>query len=187
MKDKIKALSKSLKEVLEVAIIAAVIVLPIRMFIFQPFIVSGASMQPTFHTGDYLIIDEISYRFNEPQRGDVVVFEYPNDPAQKFIKRVIGLPGETIEVSEGKVYLIQDDQRIQIQEDTYLPKGTPTPYDKKMTLNSTQYFVMGDNRAASYDSRRWGALPKDLIIGKSILKVFSLPKALTPTVNILSK
>ena len=183
----IKEISKQLKEILEVAIIAAVIVLPIRMFIFQPFIVSGASMDPTFHTGDYLIVDEISYRFNEPQRGDVVVFEYPNDPSQKFIKRIIGLPGETIEVSEGKVFLIQDSEKIQIQEDSYLDKKVITPYDKKMTLTSTQYFVMGDNRVASYDSRRWGALPRDLIIGKSIIKIFSLPKALTPSINILSK
>ncbi len=183
----IKEITKQLREILEVAIIAAVIVLPIRMFIFQPFIVSGASMEPTFHTGDYLIVDELSYRFNEPQRGDVVVFEYPNDPSQKFIKRIIGLPGETIEVSEGKVFLIQDSEKIQIQEDSYLDKKTLTPYDKKMTLNSNQYFVMGDNRVASYDSRRWGALPKDLIIGKSIIKIFSLPKALTPSINILSK
>lgn len=182
----LKNLTNQVKEIFEVAIIAAVIVLPIRMFIFQPFIVSGASMEPTFYTGDYLIIDEISYRFNEPQRGDVIVFEYPNDPSQKFIKRIIGLPGETIEVVDGKVYLIKDSEKIQIQEDAYLGKGAETPYDKKMTLNDSQYFVMGDNRIASYDSRRWGALPEDLIIGKAAFKIFSLPKALTPSVeNIL--
>ena len=165
------SLSKNLWDMAIVILIAAAIVFPIRKFIFQPFIVSGSSMEPTYYTGDYLIIDELSYRFNEPAREDVIVFSYPQNPEQKFIKRIIGLPGETVEIKGGKVFIEQGDKRFELQE-LYLPSSILTIDERRMTLNQGEYFVMGDNRMASYDSRKWGSLPKDIIKVFSPKKIF---------------
>jgi len=165
-------------ELAKVAILAAIIVVPIRYFLFQPFIVSGASMSPNFETGDYLIIDEISYRFSEPERGDIIVFNasfIPGYEGQKFIKRVIGLPGETVNIFNGKVEIIKDGNII-ILDENYLSEEWQSYYNKKITLQDNQYFVMGDNREHSYDSRMWGALPKDDIIGKAALRLLPLTK-----------
>src|SRR3989339_1859602 len=107
-------------DILKIGLIALVIVLPIRYFLFQPFIVKGESMSPNFETGDYLIVDEISYRFSEPQRGDVVVFKYPKDLSQRFIKRVIGLPGETISIKNGEVTIGKNGTSF-VLADKYLP------------------------------------------------------------------
>ena len=92
-------------EVAKIIIVAAVIVIPIRYFLFQPFFVRGQSMDPNFENGDYLIIDEISYRFRAPERGEVIVFKYPEDPSNRFIKRIVGLPGEIVEVRENQVVI----------------------------------------------------------------------------------
>jgi signal peptidase I len=100
------------KEILQTVILALLIVLPIRLFIFQPFIVKGQSMEPTFEDGDYLIIDEITYRFREPKRGEVVVFKNPMNERQRFIKRIIGLPGETVEVSDGKIFISNGEKKV---------------------------------------------------------------------------
>ncbi|MFH1656909.1 MAG: signal peptidase I [bacterium] len=158
-------------EVLKIITITAVIVIPIRYFVFQPFFVNGQSMEPNFHTGDYLIIDEISYRFKDPQRGEVIVFKYPQNPSQRYIKRIIGLPGETVEIKDGKVMVYGNDQNGLLAEENYLPDLDYTPGDEKITLSDGEYFVMGDNREHSYDSRRWGVLPEDLIIGRTFLKI----------------
>ena len=160
-------------ELLKIALIALVIVLPIRYFLFQPFIVKGESMSPTFESGDYLIVDEISYRLSEPKRGDVIVFNYPKDKSQRFIKRVIGLPGETVSVSNGEVKLIGNTGENVLLEE-YLPDDLETIGDIKMSLNEDEYFVMGDNRDYSYDSRAWGVVPKEDIIGKAFLRLFPL-------------
>jgi len=168
-------------ELVKIAVIAFVIVAPIRYFLFQPFIVSGASMAPNFATGDYLIIDEISYRFSVPQRGDVVVFNagfIENYKGQKFIKRVIGLPGETVEVANGKVEIIKDGTKIALSE-KYLPSDLETQGDIKITLEQNQYFVLGDNRAYSYDSRMWGVLDKKEIIGKAALRLLPITEIST--------
>lgn len=163
-------------ELAKIAILALVIVAPIRYFLFQPFIVNGASMAPNFATGDYLIIDEISYRFSEPKRGDVVVFDagfiqgYKN---QKFIKRVVGLPGETISISNGEVKITKDGQTITLDE-AYLPDDLKTYQDVNTTIGQDQYFVLGDNRGYSYDSRFWGVLPEDEIIGKAFLRLLPI-------------
>lgn len=156
---------------LKIIIIAAIIVLPIRYFLFQPFIVKGDSMVPNFHSGDYLIVDEISYRFSAPHRGDVIVLKYPLDTTQRFIKRVIGLPGETVDVKDGKVE-ITDGGHMTTLDESYLPKTLLTDGDVHVKLGQDDYFVMGDNRQFSYDSRRWGVLPKDDIIGKAVLRIF---------------
>jgi len=159
---------------LKIVLIAAIIVLPIRYFLFQPFIVKGESMVPTFQSGDYLIVDEISYKFGDPQRGDVVVLKYPLDLSQRFIKRIIGLPGETVEVKDGKVYIEKDGKDITLNEKKYLPGLLITDGDIRITLPEGKYFVMGDNRQFSFDSRKWGLLPREDIVGKAVLRVFPI-------------
>jgi len=163
-------------ELLQIAIIALVVVLPIRYFLFQPFIVSGESMAPNFESGDYLIVDEISYRFSAPQRGDVVIFNagfIQGYSGQRFIKRVIGLPGETVIVANGKVEIIKDGKTSTLNE-KYLPADLKTYPDTNKTLKASEYFVMGDNRAQSYDSRFWGVVPQKYIIGKAFLRIFPI-------------
>ncbi len=158
-------------ETLKFSIIAILIVLPFRIFIAQPFLVSGASMSPNFETGHYLIVDQLSYNFIEPKRGEVIVFKYPKNPKKFFIKRIIGLPNETVKI---------DGQKIIIKNADY-PNGfeLDEPYIKNIGhnrsetfLNKDEYFMMGDNRPASSDSRIWGALPKELIVGRAFLRLF---------------
>jgi signal peptidase I len=155
-------------ETLKIVIIALVIVIPIRYFLFQPFFIKGASMEPNFDDGQYLIIDELSYRFREPQRGEIVVFKYPHDPSQRYIKRIIGLPGETVEVKDGRVFISGEA----LDESGYLPTGTLTPGLAKITLAENDYFVLGDNRLHSSDSRSWGPLPKENIVGRAYLRAW---------------
>lgn len=161
-------------EFLKIVIIAVVIVLPIRYFLFQPFIVKGESMVPNFQSGDYLIVDEISYRIKGFRRGDVVVLKYPLDLSQRFIKRIIGLPGETIEIKDGEITISKDGKSLTLNEKKYLPKLLTTDGNVHTTLSSDQYFVLGDNRQFSYDSRRWGALPKEDIIGRALFRILPI-------------
>ncbi len=161
-------------EITKIVIIALLIVVPIRYFIFQPFFVRGQSMEPTFESGDYLIIDEISYRFRDPQRGEVVVFKYPGNPSQRYIKRIIGLPGERVEIEEGKVIIYNQKGRQILNESEYLPPGIFTPGEIKVTLAEEEYFVLGDNREASADSRRWGPLRRKEIIGRVFLRLWPI-------------
>ena len=161
-------------EVSKIALVALMIVAPIRIFVFQPFFVKGQSMEPNFHNSDYLIIDEISYRFNEPQRGDVIVFKYPLDQSQKYIKRIVGMPNETIEIRNNQVVITKYIDTMVLNESEYLPVYAQTPGNVKITLSDDEYFVMGDNRTASSDSRKWGVLPRDNIIGKAILRPWPL-------------
>lgn len=161
-------------EIFKVVIVALAIVIPIRYFLFQPFIVRGESMLPSFYPNDYLIIDEISYRFHNPGRGDVIIFKYPKDPSQRFIKRIIGLPGETVEINDGKIIISQNNQNQILDEKTYIPDPANTYGNLRIVLSSNEYFVLGDNRNFSSDSRRWGAVPRENIIGKVFLRVFPL-------------
>jgi signal peptidase I len=167
----------------KVILIALAIILPVRYFVFQPFIVSGSSMEPNYSDGQYLIIDELSYRFSDPERGDVLVIRYPKDRKQFFIKRVIGLPGEKIEIDNGRVTIVNDKNPDGITlDEAYLPsQGLSFPHNtsvvggkKTITLKSDEYFMMGDNRLASSDSRDWGPLDEDDIIGKVFIRVFPL-------------
>lgn len=155
-------------EVAKVFVIAAVIVAPIHYFLFQPYLVKGQSMEPNFKNGDYLIVDEISYRFQNPQRGEVIVFKYPNDPSQRYIKRIIGLPGETIKIENNEVII---NNKV-LDESSYIPLFEQTTSIAEVTLKSNEYFVMGDNRIASFDSRRWGTLPKGNLIGRVIFRAW---------------
>ena len=104
-----KSLKQSILELLRFALIALIIVIPIRIFIMEPFVVSGSSMFPTFDNGDYLIVDKLSYKISDPQRNDVVIFKYPNDKTKFFIKRVIGLPNETVDIKDGVVTIINSE------------------------------------------------------------------------------
>ncbi len=167
-----KETARELWDTIKFIIIAALIVIPIRMFIFQPFIVSGESMHPTFNNADYLIIDEISYRFKQPERGDVVVFRYPNDPDRFFIKRIIGLPGETITFKDRSVFIKDKENRTETKlDEPYLSQITIPGEKKEVVITEGNYFVMGDNRGFSSDSRAWGLLPKENITGVAKLRL----------------
>ena len=154
-------------EILKIVIISLAIIIPIRYFLIQPFFVNGASMEPNFLNGDYLIIDEISYRFEAPQRGDVIIFRYPLDPSQFFIKRVIGLPGEKVKVINDSVFI----NGKPLDESKYL-QGVDTAGNVEVTLEGDEYFVLGDNRQASSDSRRWGEVNEKFIIGRAWLRAW---------------
>lgn len=163
-----------LSETFRFLLIALVIVLPIRFFIAQPFVVSGASMEATFSTGEYLIVDQLTYRFEEPKRGDVIIFKYPKDPSKYFIKRIIGLPGDTISISGHTVTITNSEHPDGFTlEETYTLDARPLGNLTEI-LGEDEYFVMGDNRDASSDSRSWGALTRDKIVGRALLRLFPL-------------
>lgn len=168
---------RTLGEFLRLVLIAAAIAVPIRYFIAQPFIVRGASMEPSFFSREYLVIDELSYFFRMPRRGEVVVFRYPLNPREYFIKRVIGLPGETIEVRSDAVYVFdaehQDGFRL---SEPYLADGLPLRGTIRFTLGEGEYVVLGDNRAASSDSRAWGALERRLITGRAVFRAWPVSR-----------
>jgi len=179
-------LSDFIIELVKVVIISLVIIVPVRYFLIQPFYVKGASMEPNFHDHEYLIINEISYRFEEPERGDIVVFKYPQDPSQYFIKRVIALPGERIIIKNGQVYIYDEKlkQEILVDESEYLSATILTPGKIDITLEEGEYFVLGDNRTSSLDSRTFGPIAEPFIVGKAWvrgwpfnkIKVFNNPE-----------
>ena len=164
-------------EFLQVVLISLIIIIPIRYYVIQPFFVKGASMEPAFQDGDYLIVDEFSYHFRSPERGEVIVFRYPQDQKQFYIKRVIGLPGETVQVANNQILIKNSDhpKGFILDESEYLSMSTPGNVEK--TLGDNQYFVVGDNRDHSFDSRGWGELEKDLIIGKALFRVWPIDTA----------
>lgn len=153
-----------------VAIGLAVVV---QSFLIRPFIVNGTSMDPTFKSNDYLIIDEISYRFSPPDRGDVIVFKAPPEPNKYYIKRVIGLPGDTV-ILDGTTITIVNNQNPQgiVLDQSFITH--PESDHKTYTVPAGEYFVMGDNRSGSYDSRSWGMLPAKNIRGRALLRLLPL-------------
>jgi len=182
-------------EVVKVFFWALVIIVPIRIFLFQPFFVQGASMEPNFEDGDYLIINELGYKqtdigisnfhfftvnsFKDLQRGDVAVFRYPLNPSQFFIKRVIGLPGEKVKIEDSKItiYNNENPNGFVLDEHKYLTGNVITNGVVNISLDGQKYFVLGDNRTASHDSRAWGALPKSDIVGKVLIRAWPVTKA----------
>ncbi len=166
---------QSIWELMRFAIIAVAIVIPIRIFIAQPFIVSGSSMVPTFEDGQYLIVDEISYRLDNPQRDDVVILRYPNDTTKFFIKRIIGLPNETVDIQGSEVTITNKQHPEGFKLDQSYIKNAAND-NKHIELGDDEYFVMGDNRTASYDSRYWGAVPRKLLVGKAFLRLLPINK-----------
>jgi len=164
------------RELLEFAIIAVVVVIPFRIYVAQPFVVNGASMDPTFKNGEYLIVDQITYRFDTPERGSVLIFKYPKDTTKYFIKRVIGLPGETVSIKDGIVtvknkthpegFTLSEPYIVHSKSDSF-----------EMTLDNDEYFVLGDNRSGSADSRIWGPMPTEDIVGRPLMRLFPLSAA----------
>jgi len=160
-------------ELVKVVIISLAIIIPIRYFLIQPFYVKGASMEPSFYNHEYLIINEISYRFSEPQRGDIVVFKYPRNPQEYFIKRIVSLPGEKVRLSDGEVYLYNKEypKGFKLAE-PYLAAGVKTYglNEEVVSLESDEYYVLGDNRNSSKDSRSFGPVKRDFITGKVLIR-----------------
>lgn len=164
MNSKLKQIGTFLWEMFKVVAIALAIILPIRYFLVQPFYVKGSSMEPNYHDYEYLIIDEITYRFNEPQRGDVVVLRDPSRSGQYFIKRIIGVPGDVITIANGRVAI----DGVDLDESAYLNSTveTYTSNQATITLANNEYFVLGDNRPVSHDSRRFGPVTADEFVGR---------------------
>ncbi len=160
-------------ELLKFALVAVVIVAPIRLFVAKPFIVSGASMHPTFETGQYLIVDELSYNFEQPQRDDVIIFKYPKDPTQYFIKRIIGLPGETLSITGGTIHITTTSGTTFTLDEPYV-KNIGNGSDMTVHIPAGQYFVMGDNRPESSDSRYWGLLPRGNMVGRAFVRLLPI-------------
>ena len=162
-------------ELIKAIFISVLIVIPVRMYIAQPFIVDGASMESNFRDGDYLIIDELTHQFiREPERGEVVVFRYPKQPSIFFIKRIIGLPGETVRIENSKISITSGEKTFLLQE-PYLDSSTNTFWDNSsVVLENGQYFVLGDNRTHSSDSRVWGTLDRKFIMGRALVRLWPL-------------
>lgn len=166
------------KEIAEVVVISLFTVYIIRTFLVQPFLVSGASMEPNFSNGNYLLIDELSYRFREPKRGEVIVFRYPGDEKTFYIKRLIGLPGERVVVKDGKILIYNNEnpQGFMLAED-YIDQGIRTLGKSDVSLDANQFFVLGDNRYYSFDSRNWGTVSRDEIVGIARLRLLPVSEA----------
>ena len=166
-----------LVEVIQIVIISAAIIIPVRYFLIQPFYVKGASMEPTFFEKEYLIIDEITFRFRVPERGEVIVFRYPKDPSEFFIKRIIGIPGDTIEITDGRITIYNEEHPngVLLNEESYLEEKTTGR--KRTTLNANEYYVLGDNRDASLDSRNFGPIVLDDMVGRVWIRGLPLSRA----------
>lgn len=157
-------------ELVKVVVISLAIILPIRYFLIQPFYVKGASMEPNFEDHDYLLIDEISFRLRAPQRGEVVVFHYPRDRRQFFIKRVVGLPGEQLLVEDGRVWVAEADATPVELAEPYLASGSITNGHIDVSLGDNEFYVLGDNRGSSLDSRSFGPVDKSDLVGRILLR-----------------
>ncbi|HEY4503636.1 MAG TPA: signal peptidase I [Candidatus Paceibacterota bacterium] len=166
-----------LKEIIKFTLIALAVVIPIRTYVAQPFIVNGFSMYPTFSSGEYLIVDELTYNFKKPERQDVIVLRYPLSPKTYFIKRIIGLPEETLIVKDGQITIINKENPEGITiNDSYVVPSHRKKDNFKITLGPKEYFVMGDNRTESSDSRVWGSLEEKYIVGRPIIRLTPLSK-----------
>jgi signal peptidase I len=164
-------------EIVRFAFITIIIVVPFRLYVAQPFIVSGASMDPTFADGEYLIVDQISQRVSEPKRESVIIFKYPNDTTKFFIKRIIGLPGETIEIKDGKITVFSKMYPGGLKlDEPYIADSNKKTDDLTVVLNKDEYFVLGDNRLGSSDSRSWGPVPEHLIIGRPLVRLLPIQR-----------
>ncbi|MCX6786998.1 MAG: signal peptidase I [Candidatus Kaiserbacteria bacterium] len=164
-----------LKDLFTLALLIVLVVIPIRVFVISPFVVDGESMHPTFENLDYLIVDEFLYRFRAPARGDVVVFRYPDNPSIFYIKRIIGLPGETVSINHGAITVTTVSGKNLTLIEPYIVNEDAT-YTKNVSLNLEEYFVMGDNRPNSSDSRIWGPLPMKDIIGRVDLRLLPISR-----------
>lgn len=163
-------------ETIKIVLISLAIIIPIRYYLVQPFFVKGDSMKPNLHDRDYVLVDKLGYRIHAPQRGDVIVFRYPKDPSEFFIKRIIGLPGETVEIKDNQitVYNARNPEGLRLAEDVYLPQYAERMQNMRMQVDDHDYFVMGDNRPHSSDSRIWGEVNQTLISGRAWIRLWPL-------------
>jgi len=174
----LKSVFKFSWDIIKVAVIALVLAGLVRYFLVQPFFVAGASMEPNFEDGEYLLIDELSYYFKPVGRGEVIVFHYPLDTSKYYIKRVIGLPEETVEIKNSQVTIYNNEHPDGFTlNESYLLKSLITDGQIKEKLGKNEYFVLGDNRSVSYDSRRWGILPKNDIVGRVWVRAWPFNRA----------
>lgn len=158
-------------EVVKVFVLAGITIGLIRYFLFKPFYVKGASMEPNFYDHEYLIVDELSYRLRAPERGEVIVFRPPSDTAEFYLKRIVGMPGERVKIENGKVTIYNSEHpEGTMVDESYLPSDLATAGDETVTLSSDQYFVLGDNRPNSFDSRRFGPISREAIVGRAYLR-----------------
>lgn len=159
------------RELIEFVLLIVLVVLPFRYFVAEPYIVSGVSMSETFETGHYLIINKFWHKISQPERGDVLVFRSPIEEDKFYIKRVIGLPGETVSITQSRVAVTTESgETIVLEEDSYT--SNPTFANVEVSLEEGEYFMMGDNRAQSFDSRAWGPLDESMIRGEPIIRLY---------------
>lgn len=194
LKEKYHGVGSFVMEIVKVFLLAFIIIVPIRIFLFQPFFVQGASMEPNFENNEYLIINELGYKrtatniygtniftvepFKKIERQAPIVFRYPKNRSQFFIKRTIGLPGEKIEIKDGKVVIYNNENPngFLLDESAYLSSQVRTQGNLTITMKDDEYFVMGDNRPSSLDSRSWGPVRTGDIIGKVLLRAWPLDR-----------
>lgn len=169
-----------------IAVILAILIV-IRFFVAEPHKVFGSSMVPNFHNGDYIITNKIGLKLGEPRRGEVVILQNPRNPDVVFIKRIIGLPNEKVMISDGDFYI-----NGKLLKEPYLPRGTKTsgevflPDKEEITIPKGQYFVAGDNRGGSSDSRDWGPVKKEALIGQAWLRYWPIQKFTLISIDISS-
>lgn len=157
-------------------IAALVIALPIRIFMAQPFFVSGTSMEPTLFPGEYLVIDKLTTRFHKPERGDVIIMRFPLEPDIYYVKRIVGLPGEVVRLEKGVVTIVLPDGKAETLTEPYLEPDKPGGATATVMLTSDEYFVLGDNRRQSSDSRDWGPLQEKFIVGRAFARLYPFGK-----------
>ncbi len=163
-------------ELVKVIVISLAIILPIRYFLIQPFYVKGASMEPNFYDHDYLIVDEISYRWRIPERGEVIIFRYPRDRSQYFIKRIVGLPGERLVIRDGQVLISNNQGELYELVEPYVTLSIITSGNTDVSLGPSEYFLLGDNRDASLDSRNFGPIKFSDFIGRAWIRGWPLDR-----------
>ena len=160
------------RDLITLVLLVVFVVLPIRFFIAQPFIVSGQSMDPTFADGQYLIVDQLSYNFNSPARGDIVIFRFSGDTSKFFIKRVVGLPGETVRINGNKISIQKPGEEYTELKEPYITEIFNANDEWKIA--NDEIFVMGDNRNNSLDSRYFGPIKISSVMGRAYLRLFPL-------------
>jgi len=177
MKAFFKKIGAFLLDTIQIVVIALSLFVIVYLFFFQPHQVKGSSMNPNFIDAEYLLTDKITYRFNKPQRSETVIFTAPKNPDYEYIKRIIGLPGETVKIENGFVFINANKL-----EEAYLPTDTRTlsgSFSREghtISIPDNHYFVIGDNRNHSSDSREWGTVPRENILGRAWFRYWPLDK-----------
>ncbi len=187
-KNNLKNIAEFIWEMVQTALTVIIVVYLVKTFLFQLFIVDGQSMEPTLHDKEMLLVDKLSYHFRSPHRGEIVIFQKPGEPSVNFIKRVIGLPGETVVIKNGKVYIKNSaDANLESIEEIYLSPDTPTNGEEEVLVKENEVFVMGDNRTNSQDSRVIGSIPYKSILGRALFTYWPIKDAtwlITPKYNL---